>query len=83
MFYHAEKEGVVSYVDSKEIHIKYKLSQDDVLVSFDTDTTVYNLIKFQKTNQGSAVNLRPIVKKGDKVVKGQVFVKVMVLIMVN
>ncbi len=72
---HAEKEGVVSYVDSKEIHIKYKLSQDDVLVSFDTDTTVYNLIKFQKTNQGSAVNLRPIVKKGDKVVKGQVLVE--------
>ena len=72
---HAEKDGVVSYVDSKEIHIKYKLSKDDILVSFDTDTTVYNLIKFQKTNQGSSVNLRPIVKKGDKVVKGQVLVE--------
>jgi DNA-directed RNA polymerase subunit beta len=72
---HAEKDGVVSYVDSKEIHIKYKLSQDDILVSFDTDTTVYNLIKFQKTNQGSSVNLRPIVKKGDKVIKGQVLVE--------
>ena len=59
---HAEKDGVVSYVDSKEIHIKYKLSKDDILVSFDTDTTIYNLIKFQKTNQGSSVNLRPIVK---------------------
>ena len=72
---HAEKDGVISYVDSKEIHIKYKLSQDDILVSFDTDTTVYNLIKFQKTNQGSSVNLRPIVKKGDKVVTGQVLVE--------
>ncbi|MFL2580211.1 MAG: DNA-directed RNA polymerase subunit beta [Parvicellaceae bacterium] len=72
---HAEKDGVVSYVDSKEIHIKYKLSKDDILVSFDTDTTVYNLIKFQKTNQGSSVNLRPIVKKSDKVVKGQVLVE--------
>jgi len=72
---HAEKDGVVSYVDSKEIHIKYKLSKDDILVSFDTDTTIYNLIKFQKTNQGSSVNLRPIVKKGDKVVKGQVLVE--------
>ena len=72
---HAEKEGTVSYVDSKEIHIKYKLSTEDVLVSFDTDTTVYNLTKFQKTNQGSAVNLRPIVKKGDKVKKGQVLVE--------
>ena len=46
---HAEKDGVVSYVDSREIHIKYKLSKDDILVSFDTDTTVYNLTKFQKT----------------------------------
>ena len=72
---HAEKDGVVSYVDSNEIHIKYKLSKDDILVSFDTDTTIYNLIKFQKTNQGSSVNLRPIVKKGDKVVKGQVLVE--------
>ena len=72
---HAEKDGLVSYVDSKEIHIKYKLSKDDILVSFDTDTTIYNLIKFQKTNQGSSVNLRPIVKKGDKVIKGQVLVE--------
>ena len=72
---HAEKEGTVSYVDSKEIHIKYKLSENDILVSFDTDTTVYNLTKFQKTNQGSSVNLRPIVKKGDKVKNGQVLVE--------
>ena len=72
---HAEKDGLVSYVDSKEIHIKYKLSKDDILVSFDTDTTIYNLTKFQKTNQGSSVNLRPIVKKGDKVTKGQVLVE--------
>ena len=72
---HAEKEGTVSYVDSIEIHIKYKLSENDILVSFDTDTTVYNLTKFQKTNQGSSVNLRPIVKKGDKVKKGQVLVE--------
>ena len=72
---HAEKEGTVTYVDSREIHIKYKLSDEDVLVSFDTDTTIYNLTKFQKTNQGSSVNLRPIVKKGDKVIEGQVLVE--------
>ena len=72
---HAEKEGTVSYVDSREIHINYNLSSEDVLVSFDTDTTVYQLTKFQKTNQGSAVNLRPIVKKGDKVTAGQVLVE--------
>jgi len=72
---HAEKDGIVDYVDAKEVHIKYNLSEKDVLVSFDTDVKVYNLIKFQKTNQGSAVNLRPIVKKGDIIKKGQVLVE--------
>jgi DNA-directed RNA polymerase subunit beta len=72
---HAKKDGVVDYVDAKEIHVKYKLSDDDVLVSFDSDIKVYHLTKFQKTNQGSAVNLRPIVKKGDEIKKGQVLVE--------
>ena len=72
---HAEKDGVVDYVDAKEIHIKYKLSKEDILVSFDNDIKVYHLTKFQKTNQGSAVNLRPIVKKGDEIKKGQVLVE--------
>ncbi len=72
---HAEKDGIVEYVDANEIHIKYKLSKEDVLVSFDNDTKIYHLTKFQKTNQGSSVNLRPIVKKGDEIKKGQVLVE--------
>jgi DNA-directed RNA polymerase subunit beta len=72
---HAEKDGVVDYVDANEIHIKYKLSENDILVSFNDDIRVYNLTKFQKTNQGSSINLRPIVKKGDQVKEGQVLVE--------
>ena len=72
---HAEKDGVVEYVDADEIHIKYNLSENDILVSFEDDTKVYHLTKFQKTNQGTSVNLRPIVKKGDAVKKGQVLVE--------
>ena len=72
---HAEKDGVVDYVDANEIHIKYKLSENDILVSFNDDIRVYNLTKFQKTNQGSSINLRPIVKKGDEVKEGQVLVE--------
>tara|TARA_B100000508_G_scaffold75230_1_gene58602 strand:+ start:60652 stop:64464 length:3813 start_codon:yes stop_codon:yes gene_type:complete len=68
----AEGDGVVEYVDANEIKIKYKLSKADELVSFDGDTKTYNLTKFQKTNQGSTMNLKPIVKKGDKVEEGQV-----------
>ena len=68
----AERDGVVDYVDANKIVIKYKLSSDEKLLSFDDDTKVYDLIKFQKTNQGSCINLKPIVKKGDQVTKGQV-----------
>ena len=72
---HAEKDGVVDYVDSKEVHVKYKYDEEDELVSFDSNIKVYHLTKFQKTNQGSAVNLRPIVKKGESVKQGQVLVE--------
>ncbi len=68
----AEGEGVVEYVDANEIIIRYNLSEEDEIVSFDGNTKTYNLTKFHKTNQGSTMNLKPIVQKGDKVVKGQV-----------
>jgi len=42
------------------------------MVSFDGDSKTYNLIKFRKTNQGTSINLKPIVQKGDRVDKGQV-----------
>ena len=68
----AEGNGVVEYVDANEITIKYSLTKEDKLVSFDGDTRTYPLVKFAKTNQGTCINLKPIVKKGDKVQEGQV-----------
>ena len=68
----AERDGVVDFVDSMKIIIKYNFSKEEKLLSFDDDRKIYNLIKFQKTNQGTCINLKPIVKKGDQVVKGQV-----------
>ena len=68
----AEGEGVVEYVDADKIVIRYERSQDEAMVSFDSDTKEYPLVKFRKTNQGTSINLKPIVKKGDKVAKGQV-----------
>ena len=68
----AEGDGVVEYVDANEIKIKYNLSKADKLVNFDGDVKTYELTKFQKTNQSTTINLRPIVSKGDKVEKGQV-----------
>lgn len=68
----AEGEGVVEYVDAEKIIIKYKRTEEEAMVSFDSDTKEYPLVKFRKTNQGTSINLKPIVEKGDKVIKGQV-----------
>ena len=68
----AEGEGVVEYVDAERIVIKYDMTEQEKLVSFEDEFKEYRLIKFRKTNQGSAINLKPIVSKGDKVAKGQV-----------
>ena len=68
----AEGNGVVEYVDADKITIKYERSEDDDLVSFESATKTYNLTKFRKTNQSTTITLRPNVRVGDKVVKGQV-----------
>ena len=68
----AENSGVVEYVDANEIVIRYDWTNDDKLVSFDSEVTHYTLTKFAKTNQSTCMNLKPIVKKGDRVEKGQV-----------
>ena len=68
----AEGNGVVLYVDAEKITIKYSRTKDEALVNFDSDEKTYYLTKFRKTNQGTSVNLKSIVSKGDKVKKDQV-----------
>lgn len=68
----AEGDGVVEYVDAEKIKIKYDRTEEERMVSFEEDTKTYDLVKFRKTNQGTSINLKPIVKKGGKVKKGQV-----------
>jgi DNA-directed RNA polymerase subunit beta len=68
----AEGPGVVEYVDANIITIKYDRSEEERMVSFEADEKTYNLIKFRKTNQSTSINLKPIVRKGDRVVLGQV-----------
>ncbi|HEY8388288.1 MAG TPA: DNA-directed RNA polymerase subunit beta, partial [Parasegetibacter sp.] len=67
---HAEGEGVVEFVDSNEIHVRYERNEAQKLVSFEDDLKVYNLTKFVKTNQATCINLRPAVKKGQRVKEG-------------
>lgn len=68
----AEGDGVVDYVDANKIIIRYDLSEDDLLASFEGNLTTYKLTKFRRTNQDTCINLKPIVKKGQRVTKGQV-----------
>ena len=68
----AEGDGVVEYVDANKITIKYDRTEEERMVSFDSDSKTYQLIKFRKTNQSTSINLKPIVRKGDRVKKGQV-----------
>ncbi len=68
----AEGDGVVEYVDANEITIKYDRTENERMVSFDSDEKTYQLVKFRKTNQSTSINLKPIVRKGDRVKKGQV-----------
>lgn len=68
----AEANGIVDFVDARQISIIYDRTQDEKLVSFDDDKKTYSLTKFRKTNDSTVINLRPIVKQGDKVTKGQI-----------
>ncbi|MFH1320272.1 MAG: DNA-directed RNA polymerase subunit beta [Bacteroidota bacterium] len=68
----AEGDGVVEYVDANEIVIRYTRSDEEKLISFEDDIINYRLTKFKKTNQNTCINLKPIVKKGEKVKHGQV-----------
>src|SRR5665648_1619 len=68
----AEDDGVVEFVDAEEILIRYNKSDEERFVSFDPEVISYRISKFQKTNQGTVVDLKPIVMKGDHIKKGQV-----------
>jgi DNA-directed RNA polymerase subunit beta len=67
---HAEGDGVIEYVDANEIHVRYKRSETQQLVSFEDDLKIYKLTKFVRTNQETCINLRPAVSKGQKVSEG-------------
>ena len=68
----AEGDGIVEYVDATEVVIRYNRTDKERALSFDDDIKSYKLTKFRKTNQSTCINIRPMVKKGDKVKKGTI-----------
>ena len=70
--YIADRKGEVTYVDANEIRIKYERTDDENFVSFSPVETVYTLPIYRRTNQSTTVMLKPIVRKGDTVMPGQI-----------
>ncbi len=68
----AEGEGVIEFVDATCIKIRYDRTEEEEFVSFESAVKEYKLPKFQKTNQNTTIDLRPIVSRGDKVFAGQI-----------
>ncbi|MDR1591727.1 MAG: DNA-directed RNA polymerase subunit beta [Prevotellaceae bacterium] len=68
----AANDGIVEYVDARTIRVCYDRTEEEGFVSFTDSVEEYALPKFQRTNQDTTIDLRPIVNKGDRVVKGQI-----------
>jgi DNA-directed RNA polymerase subunit beta len=68
----AEGEGLVTYVDADKICIRYDRSEEEEFISFESAEREYKMPKFEKTNQNTTIDLHPLVRKGDRVTKGQI-----------
>ena len=68
----AEGEGVVTYVDADKICIRYDRTEEEEFISFESAEREYKMPKFEKTNQNTTIDLHPLVRKGDRVTKGQI-----------
>lgn len=65
----ARRGGVVDYVDATRVVIR---ANDDEAIAGEVGVDIYNLIKYQRSNQNTNIHQRPIVKKGDKLAAGDV-----------
>ncbi len=66
----AEASGVVEQVDANRIVVRYDEAEDEAGLAFEEPVRVYDLVKFRRTNQDTAVNQKPRVRVGQKVKRG-------------
>ena len=66
----ARHDGIVERVTANEIHVRRVMTVDGQEVQGDVDK--YKLLKFVRSNQGTCINQRPIVRKGDRVKAGDI-----------
>jgi len=65
-----QRSGVVEFVDAERILIS--TDEEENAKEYEVGTDLYLLTKFLRTNQNTCINHRPIVRKGDRVVNGQI-----------
>ncbi len=67
----ARRGGVVDKVDASRIVIRVN---DDEAIEGEVNVDIYNLVKYTRSNQNTCINQRPLVKKGERIARGDVIV---------
>jgi DNA-directed RNA polymerase subunit beta len=68
----AKRNGIVDSVDSERIIVRVEGEHHPMQLSREVGSDIYQLIKFKRSNQNTCINQKPIVREGERVVKGQV-----------
>jgi DNA-directed RNA polymerase subunit beta len=68
----ARRNGIIDSVDSERIIVRVEGEHHPTQLSREVGSDIYQLTKFKRSNQNTCINQKPIVKKGQRVVKGQV-----------
>jgi DNA-directed RNA polymerase subunit beta len=68
----AKRNGIVDSVDSERIIVRVEGEHHPMQLSREVGSDIYQLIKFKRSNQNTCINQKPVVREGERVVKGQV-----------
>src|SRR5260221_3959249 len=68
----ARRNGIIDSVDSERIIVRVEGEHHPTQLSREVGSDIYQLTKFKRSNQNNCINQKPIVKKGERVIKGQV-----------
>jgi DNA-directed RNA polymerase subunit beta len=68
----AKRNGIVDSVDSERIIVRVEGEHHPTQLSREVGSDIYQLTKFKRSNQNTCINQKPIVRHGDRVIKGQV-----------
>jgi DNA-directed RNA polymerase subunit beta len=68
----AKRNGIVDSVDSERIIVRVEGEHHPTQLSREVGSDIYTLIKFKRSNQNTCINQKPVVREGERVIKGQV-----------